>query len=313
MHTVKRHESGRRKSVKNPLGPNFLDRPHLAHVSAAEFDEVNALLEAANGGLCRKPVGGNDPRANVPKKRTTFPGQHAACGASGRPYNWGGHGRKGHMMCSGTRDYKCWNTVALHQKLTALQARDRDRDLTARLGRLAQEPAADVVFPAMADLWRRAADAVAGATPADLGRVMRQLVPRLRIVPVRLCDGGGLDVRADLTVDLTSLAPAEGLGEGEAAVLRSELTVDLFDPPQGASVREQVLRLRGEGLSERQAAQKASVTVTAAQRAKALDRVMKACGLTDPYVVVTEPPADLTKMKRHLHPRYRFDPLPPDA
>ncbi len=60
-------------------------------VPQAAFDEVNARLAEANGGVGRKPVGGNDPRANVPKKRTTFPSPHAACGVCGRLEYWGGH------------------------------------------------------------------------------------------------------------------------------------------------------------------------------------------------------------------------------
>jgi len=56
-------------------------------------------------------------------------------------------------------------------------------------------------------------------------------------------------------------------------------------------------------------ARKLKITVTAAQRAAALHRIMEANKLTDPYVPVTEPPADCTKLRRRLHPRYRFEPL----
>jgi hypothetical protein len=37
---------------------------------------------------------------------------------------------------------------------------------------------------------------------------------------------------------------------------------------------------------------------------------MRRLGLTDPYVRLTAPPMDYPKLKRHLHRRYRFDPLP---
>ena len=39
---------------------------------------------------------------------------------------------------------------------------------------------------------------------------------------------------------------------------------------------------------------------------------MKARGLVDPYVPVDEPPAK-GDLYRHLHPRYRFEPLLPDG
>jgi hypothetical protein len=52
------------------------------------------------------------------------------------------------------------------------------------------------------------------------------------------------------------------------------------------------------------------ITKTAAQYAAGLDRLMGRLGLIDPYVRMAEPPTDYPKMRRHLHPRYRFDPLP---
>jgi hypothetical protein len=69
-----------------------------------------------------------------------------------------------------------------------------------------------------------------------------------------------------------------------------------------------VLALRAQGLTERAVAKELGITVTAAQRAAALDRMMKALGLTDPYVAIIEPPADYGKLRRHRHPRYRFEP-----
>ena len=57
---------------------------------------------------------------------------------------------------------------------------------------------------------------------------------------------------------------------------RSELTVDLFDPPQRVMFREQVMKLRAQGLTERQVAAKLGITSTAAQKAAALDRLTAA-------------------------------------
>jgi hypothetical protein len=92
-------------------------------------------------------------------------------------------------------------------------------------------------------------------------------------------------------------------------VLNVNLTVDLFDHPQRAAYREQIMLLRAEGMAERKIAKKLGLTITATQSAAALDRAMKKQGLTDPYVGVTEPPPDCTKLRRHRHKRYRFEPL----
>src|SRR5262245_33709254 len=110
-HTVKHHETGRRVSVKNPKGPQFRDYPALAHVEPALWDEVNALLDAQNGRYRRQPVGGEDPLAGVPRKRTRFPGQCARCWYCGRHCVWGGNGLTQNLMCSGAREWACWNSV----------------------------------------------------------------------------------------------------------------------------------------------------------------------------------------------------------
>jgi hypothetical protein len=60
-------------------------------------------------------------------------------------------------------------------------------------------------------------------------------------------------------------------------------------------------------LTERVVAKKLGITITAAQRAAALDRLMKERGLGDPYVRVLEPPADYGKLRRYRHPLYHFE------
>jgi hypothetical protein len=48
------------------------------------------------------------------------------------------------------------------------------------------------------------------------------------------------------------------------------------------------------------------LTVRTAKNAVELYRAMADQGLDDPYVMVDEPPMDLTKMKRHKNARYSF-------
>jgi transposase len=73
--------------------------------------------------------------------------------------------------------------------------------------------------------------------------------------------------------------------------------------------RERVVELRATGMTERQVAERLGITQTAAQRAAALDRRMRQLGTADPYQPVQGPPADYNKLRRHRHPRYRFEPL----
>jgi site-specific DNA recombinase len=385
MHTIKHHETGRRVSVKNPSGPKYKEYPQLAHVESALWDEVDALLKKTNHGRGRKMVNGADPRAGVSRKRTIWPGRRVRCGICNRLYYWGGHGQNDHMMCSGCRDYRCWNGVTfdgheaaylliqavfhkiealtdfdpvffekvktrmeqrcsrrtgelsqaqeelktilsqqtnvsdaiaeiglndvLHQKLNRLTA--RCQELQARITRLKQEPADDFILPTMIEIKKQAKESLEGFGPdqPEFGRLMRRLVPYLYVFPYRSCDGGGIVLRAKLTLDLTTLVPLSDLGDEAEKVLRHGLIVDLFKPPQRVAFREQVVRLRAEGMKEARVAHTLGITVAAAQKAAALHRLMQNQGLVDPYLPITELPGDCTKLKRHLHPRYHFEPF----
>lgn len=110
-HTIKHHETGRRISVPNPKGPTYVDFPHLAYFTADEFDELEQLLRHKNAKHRRPSQDGIDPRHRVPRKRTRFPGQHACCRYCGRQYVWGANGMSGNLMCSGSREWRCWNSI----------------------------------------------------------------------------------------------------------------------------------------------------------------------------------------------------------
>ncbi|PHS03479.1 MAG: hypothetical protein COA78_17775 [Blastopirellula sp.] len=134
-HTVKHHETGHRKSEKNKAGPNYYPCPHLAHLDAATFDELNAALVANNSNRGRKSVNGKDPRYRVPRSRTQFPSQHARCYYCGRHMIRGGNGIKENLMCSGAREWKCWNSIGFNgAKMTQLTVDAVQHDLYALEG-----------------------------------------------------------------------------------------------------------------------------------------------------------------------------------
>lgn len=134
--------------------------------------------------------------------------------------------------------------------------------------------------------------------------------------PFRLCDGGHIVLRAKVGLQIANLLQGKQLRDVSQCPLECTLRIDLFDPPQRAQFREQVMAGRDEvdasGLKrpEREVAKSLGLTITAAQRAAALDRLMRLQGLTDPYILLTEPPEDYAKLRRHRHRRYHFAPLP---
>jgi site-specific DNA recombinase len=118
-HTVKDHGTGRRVSRKNPKGPTFYEAPHLAHLGEIEFDSLNALLDEANSCHRRPAVSGCDPLLNVSRKRSRCPGKIARCWYCGADYVWGANGISGHLMCNGSREWNCWNSVGFAGALAA--------------------------------------------------------------------------------------------------------------------------------------------------------------------------------------------------
>ncbi len=133
MATVKHHGSGKRQSKKNPKGPTYYEAPHLAFFEPAAFDDLVSLLAESNAKYCRKKVAGVDPRANVPRKRTRFPGQHACCWYCGRTFNWGGNGDAGHLMCSGSHKYQCWNSIHIDGAIVVDRIRTAITDVLYQL------------------------------------------------------------------------------------------------------------------------------------------------------------------------------------
>ncbi len=204
---------------------------------------------------------------------------------------------------------------ALQDEFRSLEAR-RD-ELAFQRREIGRVPRAPVELPPVGLIRSLAGEAVEGVLRGspEAGRLARRLIPRLEARPYRLCDGGSLVLRAPLTLDLAALIPDARVLEGRPGVLRRELSVDLFDMPQRAAHRERVVAMRA-GASERDVAKELGLTVAAAQKAAALDRRMRKLGLTDPYMFLEEPPEDQARMRRHKHPRYRFEPLmvgPPPA
>lgn len=190
------------------------------------------------------------------------------------------------------------------------EAEARKNRLSVERDDLLARPAEVPELPPIEELKARAREAVGKMAFDDpvFGRQMRALVPRVEVFPYRLIDGGAVVLRALLTIDLAPL-----LGPGRTSIgeiLTHTAVIDLFDPPQRASFRERVIELRVAGLTEREVAVELGIMQPAVQHAAALNRAMQKAGITDPYQPLTTPPNGDGKLRRHIHPRYEFRPLP---
>ncbi len=382
------NKTGRRKSVKAPP-EELLERkcPHLAFVTAERYDRLIRMLDKKNEPYRRKCRNGRDSRADVPKKRTRFPGQQVFCAVCGHPMQWGGHGQVDHMVCKGARDYHCWQSATFDGLLASAKiltsiyeaceqlpnfpetlqsqvreefqaltnSRESERNqiekridkLTRDLNRLVEfilngkgsdfvsqkiaeiedeleqakleqqelesRPSVAPVLPTSEEVRERAKAAIAKGSvcPYELSRVMRKLIPRIEAHPMRLCDGGAIVIRAKFQLHLCSLVPGLNDLTLTREVMTLPLEVDLFEPVQREAFRERVIALRDEGMKQRDIAAKLGITQAAVQYSVKLQATMDSLGLQDPYVPVTEAPMDLHRMRRHLHPRFKFEPYDP--
>ena len=142
----------------------------------------------------------------------------------------------------------------------------------------------------------------------EFAALMRQLVPDVIVYLVRLCDGGHPKARARVRVNLGgSISDIVRVPELESLLTR-EFTLDLFVPPQRERIREEVVRLTAEGMTQRCIAKSLSEKATqpAVQDAIALHRKMQELGLESPYVILLEPPADYPKLRRHNNGKFEF-------
>jgi site-specific DNA recombinase len=163
-HSVKNFESGRRKPQKNPAGPKFFDVPHLAHVDPERFDLLQDDLKQSNARFRRPTVNGRDSRLHIRRKQTRLPGQLACCWYCGREYVWGGNGISENLMCSGAREWRCWNSIGFNGPLAARKladfvfnslqqlqgVNDQFAELVHRAQRVGKEG-----LPAKWEAWRR--------------------------------------------------------------------------------------------------------------------------------------------------------------
>jgi site-specific DNA recombinase len=145
----------------------------------------------------------------------------------------------------------------------------------------------------------------------EFGDLLRQIVPEFRVHLVRLCDGGHLEPRAQITLNLAGLSPDARYVSGFEAMLSREVTIDLFEPPQREQIREEAVRMEADGVQQREIAASfpQKVTQPAVTNALKLNRLMRSRGLDTPYEFMEAPPEDYKKLRRHRNKHYQFKPM----
>ncbi len=384
--------TGRHKSVK-AAPEERLERfcAHLVFIEPERYDRVIALINQRNEKHRRKTVDGVDPRQNVARKATQWPGQLARCGTCGHLFYWTGTADQKMMGCSGCLNYQCWNAInisgpviqrklldaiwaeirslpefgpqfhklvaerfreaithknatkivkqkeiarlqaQIQRLMTSIEQHGGTRSMFERVNQLDIElatsedeltllnstPEIPIALPPVAELQKAAEQVFQDLAPRhpQAWRQLHRLVPQLYLFPIQACDGQGVFLRAKLVLNLAALIPQAGIPDEVEQILHRHLSVDLFDVPQRVEFRERVVELHQQGMSTRKIASRLGLTQPAVQNALALDQRMKELALTEPYVLLAEPPESFGRCRRHKKSRYRFEPdakhLPP--
>jgi hypothetical protein len=183
--------------------------------------------------------------------------------------------------------------------------------LRSEKSRLANRPSRRIEVPSIAELCSLARNAI---DKLDFGswkfqQLMGKIVPKIVVFPLQIIDGGRAYCRATFRLRLGNFLTDPAAREALQVPLERVVTVDLFEPPQRTNHLHEIQAMRRDGYTEREVANKLGITITAAQRAAAIGRQMQRLGLSDPYNLLSSPDG-VTKLTRHLHKRYKFDPLP---
>lgn len=200
---------------------------------------------------------------------------------------------------------------SVQEKLKELEASLRCRQYS--LGQLQRTRSEVVEIPSLEELKQLARASLQDLAVSDdweHQQAVRRMIPRITVFPVQCLDGGKICLRARFSVYPGNALDDKDSSEVLADVLRKDLTIDLFDYPQRVQHREAILEYRRGGKTERQAAEICEITLTAAQHAAALQRLMDKKNVSDPYQYIKTQPPEGRKLRRAQHPRYKFEPLP---
>lgn len=139
--------------------------------------------------------------------------------------------------------------------------------------------------------------------PCAFARIMRLVVPSIKVFPHQLIDSTRVILRAECEVAPLHLVEETELLEDIPEPPTMRFTIDLFDPPQRVAIMTDAVRLTEVGLKQREIAKRCGVTLPVVQRSLALHRDIQKRGIVDPYQRILTPPKE-GKLRRHRHPRY---------
>lgn len=194
-----------------------------------------------------------------------------------------------------------------------LQQHERDRgECRLALDELNARPPMLQTLPKAETLRNSARHMLQHMAPDDQEgcRLLRRLVPDLVIVPYEMIDGSDIVARAEFTLTLVPLLPPELVDRPEAHLLQRRIVTTVGSVSKSVTHLGEVITRKRRGESHRTIARELGCTKSQVSRSWILAQQMEAQGLTEPFLRLTEMPAETHRLRRLLHPRFQFSPLP---
>ncbi|WP_010583092.1 recombinase family protein [Schlesneria paludicola] len=169
---------------------------------------------------------------------------------------------------------------------------------------------ASIVIPKMEEIATLVEETFAELGKDDEAhRLLCRVLPSIIIRPVELCDSMNVEPQAIVELDLSPLAEHLAGHSLPSFASPKRLVVNLFEPRPYVQHAPQLgaIEQRGSVVSTGYAL---GLSLGEIGMARKLFRIMRERGLQSPWVPINDPPSRGWKGKRHLHPRYQFEPLP---
>jgi site-specific DNA recombinase len=191
-------------------------------------------------------------------------------------------------------------------------AEARLKDAAYQLQQLNARPRDVMEIPSMAELGALLKEQFELLISQDqeAQRLLKQVLPDIRVRPVESCDGRTIELQATIRLDLNPLVRCITGERLPLSLPVRELVVNLFDPRPYVQHAQHLGTVEQRGEPVMKTGKALGLSVGEIVIARQLYRQLVELGRTDPYVPMTELPERNWKCKRHLHPRYRFEPLP---
>ena len=128
-------------------------------------------------------------------------------------------------------------------------------------------------------------------------------------MPYQVVDGSDILPRAEFTLTLVPLLPDALQSAPQAELFTKRFVVTLSELSLFVRHHQEAAKLQAQGLKQREIGASLGLYQSTVERALRIHKKMLEMGLSEPFIRLTSLPEKTNRLRRHFHPRYRFEPL----